>query len=72
MPVRRGLAGVSAACGLFLLASVAGPIAADRDARVITPSGSPVLLDPLRALLLMPNRDEPFAALHSLADIGGF
>jgi hypothetical protein len=51
MPVRRGLAAVSAACGLFLLASVAGPIAADRDARVITPSGSPVLLDPLRALL---------------------
>jgi subtilisin family serine protease len=30
------------------------------------------LADPLRALLLMPNRDEPFAALHSLADIGGF
>jgi hypothetical protein len=28
--------------------------------------------DPLRALLLTPNRDEPFAALHSLADIGGF
>jgi hypothetical protein len=30
------------------------------------------LADPLRALLLMPNRDEPFAALHSLADLGGF
>jgi len=30
------------------------------------------LADPLRTLLLMPNRDEPFAALHSLADLGGF
>ena len=28
--------------------------------------------DPLRALLLMPNRNEPFAALHSLAGINGF
>ena len=25
-----------------------------------------------RALLLLPNRDEPFAALHFLTDIGGF
>jgi hypothetical protein len=31
--------------------STAGPVAADRDARVITPRGSPVWLDPLRALL---------------------
>ncbi len=30
------------------------------------------LRDPLRALLLAPNRQEPFAALHSLADVGGF
>jgi hypothetical protein len=30
------------------------------------------LADPLRALLLMPNRHEPFAALHALADVGGF
>jgi subtilisin family serine protease len=28
------------------------------------------LADPLRALLLMPNRHEPFAALHALADVG--
>ena len=30
------------------------------------------LQDPLRALLLTPNRREPFAMLHSLADVGGF
>lgn len=30
------------------------------------------LRDPLRALLLAPNRQEPFAALHSLANVGGF
>jgi hypothetical protein len=30
------------------------------------------LADPLRAQLLIPNRDEPFAALHLLADIGRF
>jgi hypothetical protein len=51
MPVRPGLVAICAACGAFLLASVAGPVAADRDARVITPSGSPVWLDPLEALL---------------------
>ena len=28
------------------------------------------LADPLRAQLLVPDRQEPFAALHSLADIG--
>ncbi|MDT7543433.1 MAG: hypothetical protein QOE33_3337 [Acidobacteriota bacterium] len=28
--------------------------------------------DPLRALLVAPDRAEPFAALHSLADVGGF
>jgi hypothetical protein len=28
--------------------------------------------DPLRALLVAPDRREPFAALHSLADVGGF
>jgi hypothetical protein len=49
-PAHSVVAG-GAACGLFLLAWAAGPTAADRDARVITPSGSPVLLDPLRALL---------------------
>jgi hypothetical protein len=41
---------VSIACCL-VLASAAGLVAADRDARVITPRGSPVWLDPLRALL---------------------
>jgi hypothetical protein len=30
------------------------------------------MADPLRALLLVPKRDEPFAALHLLADVGGF
>jgi hypothetical protein len=30
------------------------------------------LQDPLRALLVDPHRREPFAALHSLADVGGF
>jgi hypothetical protein len=30
------------------------------------------LADPLRALLLMPHRHEPFAALHALADVGSF
>jgi hypothetical protein len=30
------------------------------------------LADPWRTLLLMPNRNEPFAALHALADVGGF
>ena len=33
------------------MAFAAGLVAADRDARVITPRGSPVWLDPLRALL---------------------
>ena len=51
IPVRPGVAAICAACGAFLLVSVAGPVAADRDARVITPSGSPVWLDPLQALL---------------------
>ncbi len=30
------------------------------------------LADPLQALLLLPNQDEPFAALHLLGDIAGF
>jgi hypothetical protein len=38
------------ACCL-VLAPAAGLVAADRDARVITPHGSPIWLDPLRALL---------------------
>ena len=41
---------VSIAC-CFVLAFAGGLIAGDRDARVITPRGSPVWLDPLRALL---------------------
>jgi hypothetical protein len=41
---------VCIACWLAL-AFAAGLVAADRDARVITPRGSPVWLDPLRALL---------------------
>ncbi len=31
-----------------------------------------ILQDPLRALLMAPDRQEPFAALHALADVGGF
>ena len=47
---RCHIASVCLACCL-VAAQVAGPIAADRDARAITPSGSPVWLDPWRALL---------------------
>ncbi len=47
---RCGLASICLACCL-VAAQVAGPIAADRDARAITPSGSPAWLDPWRALL---------------------
>ena len=42
--------GVWIACWC-VLTTAAGSIAADRDAEVITPRGSPIWLDPLRALL---------------------
>jgi hypothetical protein len=48
--LRPGLAAICVVNGLLLM-SAAAPAAADRDARVITPRGSPVWLDPLRALL---------------------
>ena len=56
MPAGRRL---PVACGVFLLVSLARPLAADRDARVITPGGSPVWLDPARALLF----DSPAVAV---------
>ena len=49
--VHRGLAAACVACCLLVLGVAGGLVAADRDARVITPSGSPIWLDPWRALL---------------------
>ena len=48
--VSATLLAVSIACCL-VLALAGGVTAADRDARAVTPRGSPVWLDPLRALL---------------------
>jgi len=59
MPIRRDLTAiVASACILLSLSGRLG--AADRDARVITPNGSPVWLDPWRALLFF---DSPGASV---------
>ena len=47
----RGRAICLIACGFVLLGAVGGLVGADRDARVITPEGSPVWLDPWHAYL---------------------